>query len=102
MSKKLHYDKNALIAEYKKTLKTMAIGTGVVVVFSIIYFFVMAVYLGEKSHTKHEPYYEQFEADGRIESSYDGLKRPIYEKFNPEANAEYLNKKPHVKGEAKH
>lgn len=99
MSKKLHYNKDDLITEYKKTLKIMAIATGAVVVFALIYFFIMAVYLGEKSHTKYEPYFETFEQDGRIEGMYEGLKHKIVETVNPEGNEEYYKKKPHVKGD---
>ncbi len=102
MAKKLHYDKDALIKEYQKTLKLMAIGTGAVVVFAIIYFFVMATYLGSTGHTKYDPYFDTFEKDGRIEGSYEGLKLKNSELVNPSANEEYYAKKPHVKGEAKH
>ncbi|KAB8151227.1 hypothetical protein EZY14_019615 [Kordia sp. TARA_039_SRF] len=102
MAKKLHYDKDALVQEYKKTLTVMAIATGAVVAFALVYFFIMAVYLGEKSHTKYEPYFETFEMDGRIEGSYEGLKLKASELVNPEANDEYYKKKPHVKGDAAH
>jgi hypothetical protein len=102
MSKKLHYDKEALIKEYKKTFVVMTIATAVVVAFAVIFFFVMAAYLGEVSHTKHGPYFDTFEKDGRIEGSYDGLKLKSHEVVNPEVNEEYYNKKPHVKGTITH
>jgi hypothetical protein len=97
MSKKLHYDKEALIKEYKKTFVVMTIATAVVVAFAVIFFFVMAAYLGE-----HGPYFDTFEKDGRIEGSYDGLKLKSHEVVNPEVNEEYYNKKPHVKGTITH
>lgn len=99
MSKKLHYNKEDLINEYQKTFKFMTLAVAAVVAFALIYFFIMAIYLGGESHTKYEPYFETFEADGRIEGSYEGLKHKAIESIYPDANEEYYKRKPHVKGE---
>lgn len=102
MAKKLHYNKDDLIKEYQKTFKGMIILSASVIAFTLIYFFLMSSYLGEKGHTKHEPYFETFVKDGRIDGDYDGLKLKDYEKADVEANTEYYDKKPHVKGETSH
>lgn len=99
MSNKLHYDKDALIKEYKKTYKLAIIASSIVVAFAVIFFFVMASYLGGVSHTKYAPYFDTFEKDGRIEGSYEGLKLQNHELVNPDANAEYFARKPHVRGD---
>lgn len=99
MAKKLHYNKEALLKEYKHTFKIMLLGTAAVVLFGVTYFFIMATYLGTEGHTKHKPYFDKFVEDGRIGSNYEGLKLKAYEKVEEDANAEYYTKKPHVKGE---
>lgn len=99
MAKKLHYNKDALIKEYKKTFKIMLLGTAGVVLFGVAYFFIMATYLGTEGHTRHEPYFDKFVKDGRIGGDYEGLKLKSYEGVDEEANAEYYSKKPHVQGE---
>tara|TARA_R110000868_G_scaffold218576_2_gene469071 strand:- start:1765 stop:2070 length:306 start_codon:yes stop_codon:yes gene_type:complete len=99
---KLHYDKDALIKEYQKTFKGMVILSAVVIGLALLYFFFMSSYLGAKGHTKHEPYFDTFVKDGRIDPSYDGLKLKSYADKDEEANADYYAKKPHVKGEVEH
>ena len=84
----LHYDKEALLADYQQTFGIMVKAVWGVVIFALIYFFIMAVYLGGWSHTKHDPFVEQF--GDRVEIDYDGLKTPIY---GEEANEAYLQKK---------
>lgn len=77
-SSKLHYDKDALMQEYEKTFPLVVKAMSIVVAFGLVYFFIMAVYLGGWSHTPHEDFVEQFAGeDGRIEIEYDGLKLPI-------------------------
>ena len=74
---KLHYKKEALLEEYQTTFVLMTTVVGGVVLFALAYFFVMIVYLGGWSHTKHTPFVEQF--GDRIEIEYDGKKLPIYQ-----------------------
>jgi hypothetical protein len=75
-SRKLHYDKEALLEEYKHTYKVALIGVSIVIGFALLYFFGVATYLGGWSHNKHAPFVEQFGDEIQIE--YEGLKLPIY------------------------
>ena len=88
---KLHYDKEKLLTEYRDTYKWFVAATFGVVALALVYFFVMASYLGGTSHTPHTPFVEQFVKDGRIDpSTYEGLKAPVYEQqVDPDINADY-------------
>lgn len=87
-SSSLHYDKDALLKDYEQTFSIMVKAVGAVVALALIYFFVMAVYLGGWSHTKHDPFVERF--GDRVEIDYDGLKTPIY---GEATSSEYYEKK---------
>lgn len=73
----LHYDKNALLEEYQNTYRIALWTVGSIIGFALLYFFVLATYLGGWAHTKHEPFFKKFGEDVDIE--YDGLKLPMYE-----------------------
>lgn len=76
MADKLHYDKDALLADYRATfamfIKALAIAVGGV----LVYFFILIVYLGGWSHTKAEPFIKQF--GSRVEYEYTGTKLPQF------------------------
>ena len=81
---KLHYDKEALHKDYKNVfavgMKGMAIFFGVVLVYFLIFMFL----LGDKGHTPHGEFFEQFTADEgpfgtRIAIEYEGKKLPAYD-----------------------
>lgn len=75
---KLHYSKDALLKDYNQTFHAMVIAVGLVVVFALAYFFIMAMYLGGWSHGKYKPFVERFGGEqGRVEIDYNGLKLPI-------------------------
>ncbi len=75
-------------ATYGMFMKAAAIG----VVGAIIYFFVLAIYLGGWSHTHSDDFVRDFMADGRIEMEYKGTKLPMFE--NPALAATTANSRP--------
>lgn len=76
-SSKLHYDKEALMKDYNFTFAFMLKGMAIFVAIILMYFLLIAVYLGDASHTPPEPFVEQF--GDRIDIEYDGKKLPMYE-----------------------
>lgn len=93
----LHYDKEALLEEYENTFPIAMKFLIIVVGAGILYFFLMATYLGKEGHTDHKPYVETFAGeDGRIETDYSGLKLPMdggptKEEFAAEKMAEHAH-----------
>lgn len=75
-SDKLHYDKEALLAEYRSTFSMFITALALAVGGAVLFFFVFIVYLGGWSHTKAEPFVEQF--GSRIEYEYKGTKLPEF------------------------
>jgi uncharacterized sodium:solute symporter family permease YidK len=73
---KLHYDKEALLQEYKNTFKIALWTVSAIIAFALLYFFVLATYLGGWGHTKHEPFHTRYSEE--IDMDYDGLKLPMY------------------------
>lgn len=73
---KLHYDKEALLEEYHATFKTALWTVSIIIGFALVYFFVLATYLGGWSVSKHEPFVKTF--GDEVEIEYNGLKLPIY------------------------
>lgn len=76
-SKKLHYDKEKLLADYSKTFDIMTKGLAIIIGVILIYFFIFIVYLGGWSHTPTKPFVDQF--GDRIGIDYEGKKIPLYE-----------------------
>lgn len=72
----LHYDKEALIAEYSKTYAVFIAALFACVAGVLLYFFVFVVYLGAKGHTPPEDFAKEF--GSRIEYEYHGLKSPLF------------------------
>ena len=76
-AEKLHYNKTALLADYSSTysmfMKTLAIGIGG----ALVYFFILAVYLGGWGHTKSDDYVRAFGT--RIDYGYSGLRLPEFD-----------------------
>lgn len=72
----LHYDKNALLAEYHGTfgmfIKALALAVGIV----LLFFFVFIYYLGDKGHTRAKPFIDEF--GSTIEYDYKGTKLPEF------------------------
>ena len=69
---KLHYNKDALHQEYKKTFDIiLKIGAGCLA-FVLLYFMALAVYLGGWGHTPYTDFQNTF--SDRIDIEYDGLK----------------------------
>lgn len=72
----LHYDKEALVAEYRKTfgmfMTALAIGVGG----AVLCFFAAVVYLGGWSHTHAKPFVDEF--GSRVEYEYHGTKLPMF------------------------
>lgn len=72
----LHYDKDALVAEYEKTYSTFMTALFIGVGGAVLCFFAAVVYLGGWSHTRATPFVETF--GDRIEYDYDGTKLPLF------------------------
>jgi hypothetical protein len=72
----LHYDKEALLAEYRSTFSMFIRALMVAVGGAIIVFFVFIVYLGGIGHTPPKPFVDEF--GGRIEYEYKGTKLPMF------------------------
>jgi|GEM_PF-2319708 len=85
----LHYDKEALQADYRATFsvftKALMFGVGG----ALAYFMATIVYLGGWGHTKGNPFIEEFH--DRTNYIYTGTKLPMYE--NP-AYAKKFDEKP--------
>ena len=73
----LHYNKEALLREYKSTFDMMLWVLIIVVGIIGLYFFVFITYLGDSGHTKYAPFVERY--GDEIEIEYDGLKLPVHE-----------------------
>lgn len=73
----LHYDKEALLDDYKEVYSLSMKAIAAVILFGVGYFFVMITFLGGSWHTKYEPFVEGF--GDRIEIEYEGLKLPVHE-----------------------
>jgi hypothetical protein len=72
----LHYDKDALHADYTEVYSLSMKAVGAIVLLGVGYFFFMITFLGGSWHTKYEPFVEQF--GDRIEIEYEGQKLPIH------------------------
>lgn len=73
---KLHYNKDALLAEYSQTFHLLMKATAVVIVVAVLYFFVMLEGV-TRSNPGHTEYFEKFNADYPLD--YSGKKLPVYD-----------------------
>ena len=72
----LHYDKEALLKEYRNTYVMFIKALMICVGGAVLAFFAFIVYLGGWSHTKAEPFVNAF--GDRIDYEYVGTKLPIF------------------------
>lgn len=72
----LHYDKEALVAEYRKTFGTFMVALAVGVGGAVLCFFAAVVYLGGWSHTPAKDFVKDF--GSRVEYEYHGTKLPMF------------------------
>ncbi|HEX2859888.1 MAG TPA: hypothetical protein VHP58_06815 [Alphaproteobacteria bacterium] len=72
----VHYDKKALLEDYKLTFRFFIGGLMVAVFAAIGYFFALAVYLGGWGHSHAEPFVKEF--GDRAAPTYKGLKLPEF------------------------
>lgn len=72
----LHYDKEALVAEYQKTFGLFISALFICVAGVLLYFFIFVVYLGGWSHNHAKPFVEEF--GSRVEYEYHGTKLPMF------------------------
>ena len=79
MADKLHYNMAEVEADYRATYSMFMKAAAVGIVGAVIYFFVLAVYLGFAGHTHSTPFVQTFAADQRIEIDYTGKKLPMFE-----------------------
>ncbi len=90
--KQFHYDMQAVEKDYVQTYSMFMKAGAVGVVGAVIYFFVLAVYLGGWGHTHSDDFVRDFVADGRIEIDYKGTKLPMFE--NPALAEQTANSRP--------
>jgi putative flippase GtrA len=90
---KLHYNKNALLADYNQTftmfMKVLMVGIGG----ALVYFLVFVVYLGGTGHTPSTTYVQAF--GSRITTDYKGTKLPMFE--DPSKAEQFINNQPKAK-----
>ncbi len=92
MADNLHYDMKAVEQDYSATYGMFMKAAVVGVVGAIVYFFVLAVYLGGWGHTHSDDFVRDFATDGRIELEYVGTKLPMFE--NPALAEKTANARP--------
>jgi hypothetical protein len=79
MADKLHYSMAEVEKDYAATYSMFMKAAAIGIVGAIVYFFVLAIFLGGWGHTHSDDFVRTFAADGRIEAEYAGTKLPMFE-----------------------
>lgn len=79
MADKLHYNLTEVEQDYTATYGMFMKAAAVGIIGAVIYFFALALFLGDSGHTRPEPFVKDFVADGRVDVEYAGKKLPMYE-----------------------
>lgn len=74
---KLHYNKQALLADYTQTYKVFMLMLAIGIGGALVYFFILMVYLGGWGQTRGTDYVREF--GERIQYDYKGLRLPEYD-----------------------